>query len=258
MEWLSDPEIWISLLTLVIMELVLGVDNIVFISLLAGNLPKEQQQKGRILGLAFALVIRILLLISISWVMTLTRPLFNPAEWLNVYHGNWHERFAISGRDLILIAGGLFLIYKSNKEIYDSVEGADEKVVAKQTSFFTVVLQIGLLDMVLGLDSVITAVGMSNHLSVMIAAVVIAMFFMMLASKSLSDYVNNHPSVKLLALSFLLLIGVSLIAEGIDEPIDKGYIYFAMGFSIFFEMLILRLIRKHAQKHVQLKQNINK
>lgn len=256
MEWLSDPQIWASFLTLVIMEIVLGIDNIVFISVLTGRLPHHQQRKGRILGMAFALVVRVLLLLSITWVMTLRHPLFNAGEWIGISDGEWHERLSISGRDLILIIGGLFLIYKSNKEIYDSLEGDDESGEAPSLSFWGTVVQIGLLDLVFGLDSVITAIGMSGNLGVMIAAVVIAMIFMLVAARKLSTFVSKHPSVKLLALAFLLLIGVSLIAEGIEQPIAKGYIYFAMGFSIFVEALILRLVKKKGLP-VQLKEKIN-
>ena len=258
MEWFSDPEIWASLLTLIVMEIVLGIDNIVFISILTGRLPVQEQKKGRLFGLGFALVTRILLLLSITWVMTLTSPLFNVAEWFGNNDGNWHERLAISGRDLILITGGLFLIYKSNREIYDSLEGAEQsEEVRKTMSFWGTVIQIGLLDIVFGLDSVITAVGMADHVGVMIAAVVVAMIFMMIASGKLSNFVNTHPSVKLLALAFLLLIGISLIAEGIEQPIAKGYIYFAMGFSIFVEFLILRLVKKKGYRSVELREKIN-
>jgi predicted tellurium resistance membrane protein TerC len=258
MEWLSDPEIWASLLTLIVMEIVLGIDNIVFISILTGKLPAHEQKKGRLFGLGFALVTRILLLLSITWVMTLTSPLFNAAEWVGIGEGAWHERLAISGRDLILILGGLFLIYKSNREIYDSLEGMGKPDDVKKTmSFWGTVVQIGLLDIVFGLDSVITAVGMADHVGVMIAAVVVAMIFMMIASGKLSNFVNTHPSVKLLALAFLLLIGISLIAEGIEQPIAKGYIYFAMGFSIFVEFLILRLVKKQGYKSVELREKIN-
>jgi predicted tellurium resistance membrane protein TerC len=255
MESIFEPQNLASLFTLLIMEIVLGIDNIVFITLLSGQLPKTQQTKGRILGLSLALLFRILMLISISWVMTLTHTLFNPADWFGI-KDPWHERLAISGRDLILLAGGLFLIYKSNKEIHDSLEGIGKIKKHQPSTLWPTVLQIGLLDIIFGLDSVITAVGMSNHLGVMITAVVIAMFLMMLASRSLSDFVNKHPSVKLLALAFLLLIGVSLIAESIDQPISKGYIYFAMSFSIFVEFLILRLVKKKSEA-VQLKEKIN-
>ena len=262
MEWLSDPETWASLLTLIVMEIVLGIDNIVFISILTNKLPQHQQKRGRTLGLGFAFFTRIVLLLSITWIMTLTVTLFNASEWFGIHSGPWHERFAISGRDLILICGGLFLIYKSNREIFDSLEGTEHTdETRKPMSFTGTVIQIGILDIVFGLDSVITAVGMADHVSVMIIAVAVAMIFMMLASGSLSDFVNNHPSVKLMALAFLLLIGVSLIAEGVEQPIAKGYIYFAMGFSIFVESLVLRLAKKKGYKPtsnaVKLKEKIN-
>ena len=244
MDWISDPHIWFSFFTLFLMEIVLGIDNVVFISLLTNELPVDQQKKGRILGVGFALVIRILFLTFISWIMSLTVPLFNVAEWVGIYDGNWHEYLSISGRDLILISGGLFLIVKSNKEIYESLEGIGKTQEVKAASLLKTIVQIGLMDLILGLDSVITAVGIANHLGVMIAAVVSAMFLMLLALNGLSGYIEGHPSIKLLALAFLLLIGVSLIAEGIEQPIPKGYIYFALFFSVFVEMLILRLVKK--------------
>lgn len=256
MEWFSDPQAWASFLTLVIMELVLGIDNVVFISVLTGRLPAHQQRRGRILGMAFALIIRVLLLLSITWVMTLTQPLFQAGDWIGIREGDWYERLSISGRDLILILGGLFLLYKSNKEIHDSLEGEGSSGGVPSLSFWGTVAQIGLLDLVFGLDSVITAIGMSGELGIMIAAVVISMIFMLVAARSLSTFVSQHPSVKLLALAFLLLIGVSLIAEGVDQPIPKGYIYFAMGFSIFVEVLILRMVKKKGTP-VQLKEKIN-
>ena len=257
MELLFDPEVWASFLTLLVMEIVLGIDNIIFISILTGQLPEHQQRKGRILGLGFALLIRVLLLLSITWVMTLTQPLFNIGGLIGIHSGAWHEHLSISGRDLILIAGGFFLIYKSTKEIYDSLEGEEAHMAAKRLSFAKTVIQIGLLDLVFGLDSVITAVGMADHVSVMIAAVIISMIFMLLAAKSFGNFVNRHPSVKLLALAFLLLIGVSLIAEGVEQPIAKGYIYFAMGFSVFVVMLILRMGRKRKGEPVHLREKIN-
>lgn len=240
MEWISSSEAWMSLLTLTIMEIVLGIDNIVFISIQVDNLPKHQQKKGRLLGLAFALFTRIILLLSITWVMTLTKQLFNISDWVSI-PGDWTERLSISGRDLILLTGGLFLIYKSIIEIYNMLEGNSEIKVNKKLSFVHAVIQIGLLDIVFGLDSVITAVGMADHVEIMIIAIVIAMIIMIFLIHSISDFVNKHPSVKMLALSFLLLIGISLIAESIDEPIAKGYIYFSMGFSMFVISLILRL-----------------
>lgn len=236
MELLSSPEVWIALLTLTVLEIVLGIDNIVFISILSGKLPQDQQAKARRTGLALATITRVLLLLSITWVMRLTAPLFTAL-------GN-----EISGRDVILIVGGLFLIAKSTHEIHDKLEGVEggSKVKAK-AQFSGIIIQILLLDIVFSLDSVITAVGMAQHVEVMIAAVVIAVGVMMLAAGSISSFVERHPTVKMLALSFLLLIGVSLIAEGLDQHISKGYIYFAMAFSVFVEMLNLKLRSKQAQ-----------
>lgn len=254
MEWLSDPNILASFLTLVLMETVLGIDNIVFISILTGKLPAHQQKRGRILGMGLALLVRILLLLSISWIMTLTTDLFNLAEWLGIKNELWLERFSISGRDLVLIIGGLFLIYKSNIEIHESLEGPVTTRETKPLSLTQTVIQIGLLDIVFGLDSVITAVGMADHVEIMIAAVIVAMIFMLLASGALGSFIEKHPSVKLLALAFLLLIGVSLVAEGIEMPIPKGFIYFAMAFSIFVEILILKQVKKqNTSPPVQLK-----
>ncbi len=249
MEWLSTPEAWISLLTLTVLEIVLGIDNIVFISIISGKLPKGQQKKARRVGLALAMITRVLLLLSISWVMTLTAPLFNAAGWFGVTHGPTFEKFAISGRDLILLIGGLFLIYKSTSEIHAKIEGHDEDDIRtpKVISFTRVIVEIILLDIVFSLDSVITAVGMADHIEIMIAAVVIAVLIMLISAESISNFVNNHPTVKMLALSFLLLIGFSLIAEGLDQHIPKGYIYFAMAFSVFVEVLNLRAKRKQKQ-----------
>lgn len=245
MEWLSNPEIWISLLTLTMLEIVLGIDNIVFISILSGKLPAEQQNKARKMGLALAMITRVLLLLSLSWIMTLTAPLFNAGSWVGISSGEWFEKLAISGRDLILIIGGLFLIYKSTHEIHDKLEGEEEDTTVKKVhSFSGVILQILLLDVVFSLDSVITAVGMAKELWVMIAAVIISVIVMMFSAKSISDFVNNHPTVKMLALSFLLLIGVSLLAEGFEQHIPKGYIYFAMAFSVLVEFLNLKMKKK--------------
>jgi predicted tellurium resistance membrane protein TerC len=240
---LSEPEIWISFSTLFLMELVLGVDNIIFISLLAGDLPPKDQKTGRMLGVLFALLLRIGFLTTINWIMTLDNPLFNAAEWFGVPSGEWHDRFDISPKDIILLTGGLFLIYKSNLDIYNTIEKSERKHKKKYAHLWSTVLQIGLLDIVLGIDSVITAVGMANSVGVMIAAVGFAMTLMLFAANTLGNFVNKHPSLKLMALAFLLLIGITLIAEGIDEQIPKGYIYFAMGFSMFFEILILRLVK---------------
>ena len=241
MEWITNPEIWISLLTLTVLEIVLGIDNIVFISILAGKLPPEQQQKARTLGLGLALVMRVLLLFSIKWVMSLTAPLFNLGEVIGISNAAWLGKFAISGRDLILIIGGLFLIYKSTSEIHEKLEGEEhEQKVRKSYTFSQVIIQILILDIVFSLDSVITAVGMADKLGVMVAAVVIAVIVMMFSAASISNFVNKHPTVKMLALSFLLLIGVSLLAEGFDQHIPKGYIYFAMAFSVLVEVLNLK------------------
>jgi len=233
LEWITNPESLIALLTLTVLEIVLGIDNIIFISILSGKLPKEQQNKARLTGLALAMITRILLLFSIVWIMKLTLPLF-------ALLGQ-----EISGRDLILIGGGLFLIAKSTFEIHDKLEGEDTHSSGRAAkSFSNVIVQILLLDIVFSLDSVITAVGMAKELIIMVLAVVIAVGVMMVSSKSISDFVEKHPTVKMLALSFLLLIGVSLIAEGLEQHIPKGYIYFAMAFSIFVEMLNLKMKAK--------------
>jgi len=242
MEFLSSPEAWISLLTLTILEIVLGIDNIVFISILAGKLPADQQKRARTIGLGLAMITRVLLLFSLSWVMRLTAPLFNIGDLIGVTNASWLEKLAISGRDLILITGGLFLIYKSTHEIHNKLEGEDEaSVKGKVHSFSGIIIQILILDIVFSLDSVITAVGMADHIEIMIAAVVIAVAIMMVSASGISNFVNNHPTVKMLALSFLLLIGVSLLAEGLDQHIPKGYIYFAMAFSVLVEMLNLKM-----------------
>ncbi len=232
MYWFTDPHVWAALATLTVLEIVLGVDNIIFISLLSGKLPRPQQKPARRTGLAAAMVMRILLLFALSWVIGLTAPLFTVLGQ------------EISGRDLILIAGGLFLIFKSTREIHErleGVEGTGDGGKGRVTSFASVIVQIMLLDIIFSLDSVITAVGMAEALWVMIAAVVIAVLIMMAASEGISMFVHRHPTVKILALSFLLLIGVSLIAEGLDQHIPKGYIYFAMAFSVFVETINLRV-----------------
>jgi predicted tellurium resistance membrane protein TerC len=241
MEWLADPKIWIALLTLTVLEIVLGVDNIIFISILAGKLRADQQGRARRLGLALAMFMRIALLASIVWVVRLTSPLF---EVLGQ---------EISGRDLILILGGLFLIAKSTHEIHDKLEGEEGHSSATVRSSFTgVIVQILLLDIVFSLDSVITAIGMAEDLWVMIAAVVIAVGVMMLSAGTIGDFVERHPTVKMLALSFLLLIGLALLADGFDFHIPKGYIYFAMGFSVFVEMINLKM-RSRKPKPVHLR-----
>jgi predicted tellurium resistance membrane protein TerC len=245
MEIFSSPETWISLFTLTLLEIVLGIDNIVFISILSGKLPVEQQNKARKLGLGLAMLTRVLLLLSLSWVMSLTAPLFNIGGWIGLDNKEWLEKLAISGRDLILIVGGLFLIYKSTHEIHLKLEGQeDEEGKAKVHSFAGVIVQILILDIVFSLDSVITAIGMAEHVEIMIAAVIIAVIIMMFSASAISNFVNDHPTVKMLALSFLLLIGVSLLAEGLDQHIPKGYIYFAMAFSVLVEMLNLKMKKK--------------
>jgi len=252
-ELLSNPAAWISLVTLTLLEIVLGIDNIIFISILSSKLPEHQQKKARKLGLALAMITRVLLLLSLSWVMSLTSDIFNIGSWFNLTDAEWLKKLAISGRDIILLVGGLFLIYKSTHEIHLKLEGEeDESGAPKVHSFSGVITQILLLDIVFSLDSVITAVGMAEHVEIMIAAVVIAVLIMMVSANAISNFVNHHPTVKMLALSFLLLIGVSLLAEGFDQHIPKGYIYFAMAFSILVEMLNLKM-KKNAQKPVELR-----
>ncbi|MGB2960611.1 MAG: TerC family protein [Bacteroidota bacterium] len=236
MEWITQPEGWAALLTLTALEIVLGIDNIVFISILAGKLPEHQQPRARTIGLVFAMLTRIVLLLSITWIMRLTEPLF---EVLGQ---------EISGRDLILVLGGLFLLAKSTHEIHDSLEGSEKKVsVRGANSVVGVIVQIGLLDIVFSLDSVITAVGMARHVTIMVTAIVIAILFMIGFAGAVSNFVHRHPTVKMLALAFLVLIGVTLIAEGFGQHISKGYIYFAMAFSVLVEMLNLRLRRVSAR-----------
>jgi predicted tellurium resistance membrane protein TerC len=234
MEWISDPSIWIGFMTLTVLEIVLGIDNIVFISILAGKLPAHQQARARTIGLALAMITRILLLLSLAWIMRLTAPLFEAFG---------HE---ISGRDLILICGGLFLVAKSTREIHHKLEGEDRTEVGAHPSFRSVIIQILLLDIVFSLDSVITAVGMVDEVGVMIAAVIVAVGVMLISAGPIGRFVERHPTVKMLALSFLLLIGVTLMAEGFEQHVSKGYIYFAMGFSVFVEMLNLRMKRASA------------
>jgi predicted tellurium resistance membrane protein TerC len=235
MSFLTSPESWIALLTLTVLEIVLGVDNIVFISILSGKLPKAQQSRARILGLALAMGTRILLLLSISWVMGLIKPVFTV------------QGQDVTGRDLILIIGGLFLLWKSTRELHERIEGADgDHRPIKNYSFAGTLIQIALLDIVFSLDSVITAVGMVKDVKVMIAAIIIAVVFMMFTSGAVSEFIDRHPTIKVLALSFLLLVGVALIAEGFHHEIPKGYIYFAMAFSVFVEMINLRVRKQHS------------
>ena len=228
MAWLSDPNVWIGLVTLVVLEIVLGVDNIIFISILSGKLPQEQQARARYVGLALAMIMRILLLLSLSWIASLTEPLFSVIGK------------DISGRDLILLVGGLFLIGKATHEIHGRLEGHEEgQNVRAAPSFVSVIIQIILLDIVFSLDSVITAIGMVDEVNIMIAAVVIAVLVMLFLAGPIGDFVNKHPTVKMLALAFLLLIGFNLTAEGLGQHIPKGYTYMAMAFSVFVEVLNL-------------------
>lgn len=232
---MTDPQAWIALATLTALEIVLGIDNVIFISILAGKLPEDQQAKARTVGLVLAMLTRVGLLFSLAWIMRLTDPLFSALS---------HE---ISGRDLILLLGGLFLLGKSTHEIHVKLEGEEGHAAGRAgASFAGVITQILILDLVFSLDSVITAVGMASRISIMVTAVVVAVGFMMLFAGTISHFVQRHPTIKMLALSFLLLIGVTLIAEGLDQHIPKGYIYFAMAFSVFVEMLNLKISRRPA------------
>ena len=238
--WATSAEGWIALGTLTVLEIVLGIDNIVFISILAGKLPQQDRARARRVGLSLAMIIRILLLLSITWIMRLTAPLFSVLGQ------------EISGRDLILVVGGLFLLGKSTLEIHEKLEGAEGHAAAGVVkSFAAVITQILLLDIVFSLDSVITAVGMAEDVAVMILAVIIAVGVMLVSAGTISDFVDRHPTVKILALSFLLLIGVSLIGEGLDQHIPKGYIYFAMAFSVFVEMINLRIRSQREPVHLR-------
>ena len=243
MEWITSPEAWVALATLTLLEIVLGVDNIIFISILVGRLPAAERQRGRVLGLGIAMATRIMLLLLITWIMRLQATLFTALE------------VDISGRDLILIAGGLFLLAKSTLEIHDSLEGESEQARdARRAGFVSVIVQIGLIDIVFSLDSVITAVGLADDVAVMILAIVIAVGVMMFSAAAIGRFVDDHPTIKMLALSFLVLIGVALIAEGIDLHIPKGYIYFAMAFSVGVEMLNLRVRRGREPVHLHKKE----
>jgi len=240
--WIYEPSAWVALLTLTILEIVLGIDNIIFISILVARLPKEQRNKARLIGLSLAMGMRVILLLSLAWIMQLTAPLFVILE------------HAISGRDLILLVGGLFLLGKSTHEIHHSLEGEAKSAKGAATATLGAVLvQIAILDMVFSLDSVITAVGMAKHIPVMIIAVVLAIIVMMLAAKAINEFVDAHPTIKMLALSFLILVGVSLIGEGLDLHIPKGYIYFAMAFSVGVELLNLRMRKNRKPVHLHKK-----
>lgn len=231
-EWMYSPEAWISLATLTGLEIVLGIDNIIFIAILCGKLPVQQRAKARMLGLGLAMITRILLLLSIVWIMSLTKPLFSV----------FSQTF--SGRDLVLIIGGLFLLAKSTSEIHGDIVGEENKINAKTHSFFVTLIQISILDIVFSLDSVITAVGMAEHLPVMILAVVVAVIIMMFASGVIAKFVDENPTIKILALSFLILVGVSLIGDGFKFHIPKGYIYFSMAFSLGVELINIKLRSK--------------
>ncbi|MBI3191308.1 MAG: TerC family protein [Pedosphaera parvula] len=251
MSWITNPEIWIALTTLTLLEIVLGIDNIVFISILAGKLPPEQQHRARQTGLMLALATRILLLLAIAWMARLTQPLFEVPVLPGMHHPH-----PVSGRDLILLVGGLFLLWKATHESLYKLEGEDGEVTSRLApSFAAVIVQIMLLDIVFSLDSVITAVGMVKHIPVMIAAIILAMIFMLMFNRQLSEFIDQHPTIKMLALSFLILVGFALMAEGLHQEIKKGYIYFAMAFSVGVEMLNIRMRAKAArQKGVELRQ----
>ena len=237
-DWIFSPEAWLSLVTLTGLEIVLGIDNIIFIAILVGKLPPEQRDKGRILGLLLAMLTRIALLLSLFWIMKLTKPLFSVFD------------FTITGRDLVLILGGLFLIGKSTLEIHSSVSGEHEEREASKghASFWVVIAEIAVLDIVFSLDSVITAVGMANHIEIMILAVILAVGVMMFASKGISNFVDNNPTIKILALAFLILIGFTLVGEGFGMHVPKGYVYFAMAFSLGVELINIYARKKSAKR----------
>ncbi|SCX84417.1 Membrane protein TerC, possibly involved in tellurium resistance [Nitrosospira sp. Nl5] len=245
-EWLTSPEAWIALVTLTALEIVLGIDNIIFISILVGRLPEAQRNFARRVGLSLAMITRLGLLFSISWVMSLTKP------WFTVFSNS------ISGRDVVLIGGGLFLLTKATHEIHNSIEGVDNagnKAVAA-ASMGMVLTQIAILDIVFSLDSVITAVGLVEHISLMAIAIILAVLVMLMAAKSIGEFVDNHPTIKILALAFLILVGVTLIIEGFDVHVPKGYIYFAMAFSVSVEFLNLRMRKKSAEP-IKLRKSIS-
>lgn len=236
MSWITDPQAWIALATLTALEIVLGIDNIIFISILVGRLPHEQRNRATVFGLGLAMITRIVLLLSLTWVMGLTTPLFKIIAQ------------EISGRDLILILGGLFLLGKSTHEIHNSLEGQEISSRNRvSASLVSVLIQIAIIDMVFSLDSVITAVGLAEHLAVMILAIVISVAIMMASARAIGEFVDNHPTIKMLALSFLILVGLALFGEGFELHIPKGYIYFAMAFSVAVEMLNLRIRAKRAK-----------
>jgi len=243
-DWIFLPEAWLALATLTALEIVLGIDNIIFLSILVGRLPEHQRQQGRIIGLALAMGTRIALLLSLAWMMKLVAPLFTVLSQ------------EISGRDLILILGGLFLLFKSTMEIHEALEGPEEEshvgAAKAGASFLAIIVQIAIIDIVFSLDSVITAVGMANQVAVMVIAIMLAVGVMMFAAKPIGDFVDRHPTIKMLALSFLVLIGVALVGEGLELHIPKGYIYFAMAFSLGVEMVNMRL-RARARKPVELR-----
>ena len=244
-DWLADPNAWIALATLTALEIVLGIDNIIFISILVGRLPQERRDLARRLGLSLAMITRIMLLLSLAWIMRLTEPLFTLVQ-------------EISGRDIILIAGGLFLLWKSVHEIHNSLEGEDDEQnvsTVVKASFASVLVQIAIIDIVFSLDSVITAVGLADEVMVMVIAIMAAVGVMMFAAKPIGEFVDRHPTVKMLALSFLVLVGVTLIAEGFDTHVPKGYIYFAMAFSVAVEMININL-RKRMEKPVKLRRDM--
>ena len=246
-EWLASPEAWIALATLASLEIVLGIDNIIFISILVGRLPEKERDLARSLGLGLAMVARLILLFSISWVMGLTEPWFSVFAW------------EFSGRDLILVGGGLFLLAKATHEIHNSLEGSSHANSASNTaqaSFGSILVQIGVLDIVFSLDSVITAVGLSDHVSLMAVAIILSVLVMLFAARPIGDFVDDHPTIKILALSFLIMVGVTLMVEGFGVHVPKGYIYFAMAFSVAVEMLNLRM-RKNQVKPVQLHKPIS-